>query len=292
MWGVCGFFLPSLTDPFCSLLDMGPPGFPSFHWASSWLHFSAVPWVVLQFVLLFSVIVRLRLPLPWRLLVQHFSSGALLTLLHFSSFSSFPPRCGSLSFAWRLFSLFLAPPLFRCSCCVSSGCTFLVMSPWRFSSLPLLPPLFYRPRFASATVVALAGHLFLVAFLPSPLVRCAVPFDTFFLLICSFLFGGCYVLVLLFAWVSCCSLRILLPWFAFQLGFLFFPRLFFRMYLYLWGFSFAFASLYLRRFRSFGVFAPSALFLTSCGYFSSRSSSSSFHIFFFFSYQGIHSRWF
>ena len=82
-------------------------------------------------------------------------------LVIFIAFHYSHSGCGSLSIALWLFSLSLAPPLFRCSCLVSSGCTFFVVSTWRFPShLLLLCPLFYRQRFTSTTAVALAGHPF------------------------------------------------------------------------------------------------------------------------------------
>ena len=68
---LCGvfavYFCLPLLIPFALFLIWVLRGLlSSFHWASSWLRFSVVPWVVLRFVLLFSVIVRLHLPLPWR----------------------------------------------------------------------------------------------------------------------------------------------------------------------------------------------------------------------------------
>ena len=140
------------------------------------------------------------------------------------------------------------------------------MYPWQFSSLPLLPPLFYRPRFVSATAVALARHLFLVASLPSSLVRCVVPFDTFFFLLCSFPCTFCLGVVTLWFY-SLLGFPVVRCKFSF-LGSPFnwdsssFLGCFSECnYPYLSGFSFAFASLYLRCFRSFSV-------VPFCGYFS------------------------
>ena len=164
LWGVCSFFLASLAGSFCTFVNLSSLGF-TFFFFSTGLHLGCAS---LLFLGLsrgsssgFLVIIYLRLPLPRRLQIGNSRLAPSCRFFTFLALHYSPSGCGSLSIALRLFSLFLAPPMFRCSCFVSSGCTFLVVSTWRFSShLLLLRPLFSRLRFASAAAVDIARHPF------------------------------------------------------------------------------------------------------------------------------------
>ena len=118
--------------------------------------------------------------LVWRLVASYSNFLLFIIFLLAAVLPRLPCGCS--------LSLSLSPLLcFRCSCFISSGCILFVVSTWRFSSHPLLlRPLFSWPWFAYIASVALAGRSLLIAYLPSPLVRGAVPFATFLLLLFSF----------------------------------------------------------------------------------------------------------
>ena len=101
--------------------------------------------------------------------------------LHYS-----PSGCGSLSIALRLFSLSLSP------LCLGAPALFFWLHLFRCVYLAvLLSPASPSPSLLSAAVrfsfrCCSCQSPFLVTYLPSPLVRSAVPFATFFLLLFSF----------------------------------------------------------------------------------------------------------